>query len=233
MMLLSPTRRPHRRILSSFLVLIATVIMAGCAEPHIPQGDASPPDTPLRETADVDPLDKALDDAVDLLITALDDINNLLATDATERDTLHTSGQTALELLVFANDAVFPSARPETERNATGNDRLTVVMNAARASGSHRGDMVMNALRDTLAGDLGSWERDPVGMRTTALSAYGATFETTKDAVATLPADGMRAVAWIAFAVNHDSPEVIKDAFITAQTHLEIVTFSVRAANAT
>lgn len=233
MMLFSRARPPHGRILSRFSVVVAAVIMAGCAEPPIPQGDTTPPDTPPRQTAQIDPLGEALDAAVDLLTAALNDIHDVLATDASDPDALHANGQAALELLVFANDAVFPSARPDTERDATGNDQLTVVLNAARAAGGHRGDMVVNAIRDTLAGDLGSWERDPVGMRTTALSAYGATVEITKDTVAALPADGMRAVAWIAFAMNHDSPEVIKDAFVMAQTHLEIVTFSVLAANAT
>jgi len=233
MMRFFPLHLPHVRIASGVTVLIAAVMMAGCAEPNIPQNDTTTAEAPTGETPDADPLSDALDHAVELLISSLDDINNVLATDATDLDTLHATAQMALELLVFADDAVFPSTRPETERDATGNDQLTVVLNAARTFDGHRGDMVMNALRDTLAGDLGSWERDPVGMRTTALSAYGTTVQTTKDTAAALPADGMRAVAWIAFAASQNAPDVIKDAFIAAQTHLEIVTFGVLAANAT
>lgn len=214
-------------------MLVAAVISAGCAEPQIPQTVTPTTDAAPLETVTVDPLGEALDDAVNVLIASLDEINAVLATNATDADTLDATAQSALELLVFADDAVFPQARPKTERNATGNDRLSVVSNAARAFGGHRGDMIINALRDTLAGDLGGWERDPAGMRNDALSAYGATVQATQAKAAALPAGGMRAIAWIAFATSQDSPAVIHEAFMYAQTHLEIVAFSVRAANAT
>ena len=142
-----------------------------------------------------------------------------------------TAADTALDLLLFTENAVFPVARPGAERDATGNDGLSVVLNAARQKGGFRADMVTSALRDTLAGDLGAWERDPDGMRTQALTAYGPTVTDTTRQVAALDADGMRAIAWIAFARTQQSPAVIRDAFDAAQTHLAIVILSLQLAN--
>lgn len=224
------TARPIRHALP---FIVAAMLMAGCAEPDIPQGSTETLDAAPRQQVEVDQLGEALNQAVEQLIGAIAQIDTLLATPSTNRDALQTAAANALQLLVFADDAVFPSASTASERDAAGNDAFSVTLNAARAHGGDRGDMVMNALRDTLAGDLGGWERDPAGMRTTALEAYGPTVLATKDAVTALPADGMRAIGWLSFAVNQNSPDAIKDALVNAQAHLEIVTFGVSAANAT
>lgn len=228
-----PHQRGPRATIRALAVVGCALVLASCAEPLIPQGDAQTLDTAPEELVAVDAPTVALDDAVALLVAALNEIDMLLTTNAIDAATLNQATQTALQQLVYATDAVFPTARSSTERDATGNDAFSVVLQAARAHGGQRGDMVTNAMRDTLAGDLGGWERDPAGMRTQALTSYGETLLATKDAVSTLPADGMRAVAWLAFALTQSSPEVIRDALTNAQIHLEIVTVSVVTANAT
>lgn len=222
--------RSTAAITAAVTVSAALLVLTACTEPSLPIADTSPADTGAEAPEDFDPLGDALSDAIDTLTGRLNDIHALLATDATAAASLRDTADDALDLLLYADDAVFPSPRETAERDATGNDLLSVVLTSARQKGGTRADMVTSAVRDTLTGDLGAWERDPVGMRQTALAAAGPSAAVTAERVQELEADGMRAIAWIAFARTQQSPETIRNAFMHAQTHLEIVTFSVQLA---
>lgn len=219
-----------RRMLA--IVAATALFSAGCAEPQIPQSDTTPSDNAAEALDETDQFGDALSDAITDLTGTLTAINTVLATNATDVESLKAAADTALDLLLFNNPAVFPATPGDSERDGSGDDLLTVVLTAARQKGGLNADMVTSALRDTLAGDLGAWERDPESMRTLALTAFGPTPELTTQRAAQLQADGMRAIAWLAFARTQQSVPVIREALANAQTHLDIVSFSVQVANA-
>ncbi len=214
------------------MLAAAALFSAGCAEPQIPQIDTTPSDNAAQQLDETDQLGDALSDAITDLLDTLTAINTVLATGATDTESLHAAANTALDLLLFNDPAVFPATPGDSERDGSGDDLLTVVLTTARQKGGLKADMVTSALRDTLAGDLGAWERDPESMRTVALTAFGTTPALTTQRAAQLQADGMRAIAWLAFARTQQSVPVIREALANAQTHLDIVAFSVQVANA-
>lgn len=218
------------------LRLVATTVLFGmglwaCAEPDIPVTDTTHADTAGEQPEQFDPLGDALTEAVNTLVTAVEQVQTLINVTSTDTAVLHAAADAALTLLLDADVSVFPKPRVTAERDTASDDLLSQVLTAARQVGGARGGNVTAAVSDSVAGDLGAWERDPDGMRQQALTAFGDTIETTADAVGLLEADGMRAIAWLAFAKEQNAADTIRTAFVNASVHLDIVLLSVAAAH--
>lgn len=212
-------------------LLVISLLAVGCAEPEIPRDEPTGPDAASTQPEQFDPLGDALTASVDQLTRTVQQIQTLLATTSTDVTELTVAANDALDLLLYADGSVYPRPRAASERDTSGRDLLSEVLTAARNVGGTRGDTVTSAVRDTLAGDLGGWERDPDGMRRQALDAARDTVDATRTAVGGLDADGMRAVAWLVFASRQYSPDTIRTAFDTAAVHLDMVVLSVAAAH--
>jgi hypothetical protein len=200
-------RRPPRRRRRPLVALAAATAAVGtfaCAEPALP-------DTPQGEGAEQPVEASAPDPARDALLAQLGDLR---ATVANARDELaaalepadaatarRAGDRTLAWLLEGAGDedvaALFPSTT--TERGDLGSDDvLTLTLTAARDAGGTLGRSALELLRDPVAGDLGTWQRDPAGV----IASVQATTDAAGDlaarerAVLELPGEGTRALAW-------------------------------------
>lgn len=169
----------------------------------------------VREAADAPIASSTPDPSAIALASAFEDLVATVtagrdrleaASRASSLDAARSAGRDALaQLLVeppVAGGAA-PEGRPlfpsETEDRGTdgAEDQLTMTTAAARDAGA-AGGPVLSLLRDPVAGDLGSWQRDPegvLGMVDDAIAATGG-IEALELAVQELPGVGTRAVAW-------------------------------------
>jgi hypothetical protein len=200
-----PARLPLRLrplvVLAGGLVALGT---AACAEPALP-------DVAQGEGADRPVEAQAPDPAREALVAQLGDLRTTVAA---ARDDLavalepadaasarRAGGAAVAALLEGEGDADAPSLFPSTttERGDLGTeDVLTTTLTAARDAGGSLGRSALELLRDPVAGDLGTWQRDPSGVVATVRStvASSRTLETLERAVLELPGEGTRALAW-------------------------------------
>jgi hypothetical protein len=87
---------------------------------------------------------------------------------------------------------------------------FTPALSAARQAGGSLGDQVVGVLRDPVAGDLGTWERDPPGMiaQAEAVADPDTPLEELDDAVLVLGGDALRALTWALLAAEADDLEL-------------------------
>jgi hypothetical protein len=222
----------HRRVIVLALVV---VLIAACTEPDLAE---TAPSTTHSEDVLSEP---ALDPARDALIETLATLTDTLTAAQAELDAAATSdsaadaraaANAALELLLDDPDAsapdeppLFPARTTEREESAEGRDLLGLTLTAARDAGGPLGRATVEVLREPLAGDLGSWERDAEGV----VASAGAVVEGARDVEAVtddvllLPADGLRALAWTLLATGTRDAEVTRDAAARASAHLAVV----------
>lgn len=165
--------RGYRRAVA----LVATAaLLAGCGVP-IPDGppDGAGTDGPRTDAADddVDRLEPD-DDRVDALLAALravgrrvTEVRGLL--DAAAADPTSDAGAAALRLLIGPADDDAPTLLPTTPPDRAGagsDDLITALVTLAGDTGGEPGRVVLELTRDPMLGDLGAWQRDPVGILT-------------------------------------------------------------------
>lgn len=160
------TRRGRARTLAVALAATALATLLGACGVPIP---AEVPDTSAPRGADADPVDRLVPD--DERAGALVDALRTLGSGVEEaRDALAAGDGRAVGLLLGApggGDApgVLPAIEPD--RAALGSDDLvTAVVTLAGDVGGERSRIVLELVRDPMLGDLGAWQRDPVGVIT-------------------------------------------------------------------
>lgn len=84
------------------------------------------------------------------------------------RDTLRALGDEAVGLLLGTPDGgggagVLPAVEPDRGGAAT-DDLITALITYAGDVGGERSRLVLELIRDPLLGDLGAWQRDPIGV---------------------------------------------------------------------
>jgi hypothetical protein len=222
-------RLRHLAVVAGGLVALGT---AACAEPALP-------DAPQGEGADRPVEVDAPDPARDALVAQL---GELRATVAAARDELASAlepadsasarraGDRAVAVLLEGGSQaggtspLFPSTT--TERGDLGSeDELTATLTAARDAGGTLGRAAVEALRDPIAGDLGTWQRDPAGVVATVrdTASSRSTLEALERAVLELPGEGTRALAWAlltADARDRDSAAAYAERGVA---HLDII----------
>lgn len=195
-----PPSRPSRLL----PVLLLAVVVTACADPV--------DEDPDRGEAAENPLgSQQPDPAHDALVAEVETLEQVLAAArdrleaAVEADAVgaaRTAGADAVELLIGTPSGGTPALFPveTTERGAASerDDQLTAVLTVAREAGGTAGGDVREAMRDLVAGDLGSWQRDPDGMieQITATATSGGSLEATEEAVFEVPGEAARALAW-------------------------------------
>ena len=165
------------RVRGVAVVLVAVGLSgAGCGVP-IPTG---PPDGagsggPSADAA-ADDVDRLVpdDDRVGVLVDALREVAGRVGEvrallDTAAVDPTSDAGATALQLLVGPTDDDAPTLLPATppDRAGAGSDDLvTALVTLAGDTGGEPGRVVLELARDPMLGDLGAWQRDPVGILT-------------------------------------------------------------------
>jgi hypothetical protein len=220
-----PLPPPLRSRRWSALVGVLVVLATACsvADEGLSEPTADPSEAPIA-SATPDPARDALLVEVRRLGATVDGARDALA-GALESDATsgaRRSGQEALELLV-ADDGpgdvtedelrpLFPSASLERDDVLDAPDQLTNTLTAARDVGGTLGRAVVDLLRDPVAGDLGSWERDPagvlVGIEATAQEAED--LEGLELAITELGGLGTQAIAWAQLTSDATSTEAAR-----------------------
>lgn len=145
------------------LLVAASVVLAACGVPVPPEV----PDTSGPRTDGADPVDRLVpqDERADALMAAL---GTLGARIAEARDLLVQEDAAAVGVLLGVPGGgeapgVLPAVAPD--RAGLGSDDLvTAVITLAGDVGGERARLVLELVRDPMLGDLGAWQRDPVGV---------------------------------------------------------------------
>lgn len=233
-----PPRFRSPRLAPTLAVLL--VLLVACADPV--------DDSPGQGEAAQNPLgSEKPDPARDALVTEVEALADLLSTaqdrlaaaaQADELPAAHAAADEVLELLIGdpaeGPAALFPVETPDRGAGSEREDQLTAVLTAAREAGGTAGGDVGEALRDLVAGDLGSWQRDADGMvdlvEATATSA--GSLEAIEAEVFELPGEATRALAWTLLTERADDLDEARayaergaahlDVAVTALTGLEL-----------
>ncbi len=193
---------PSHRVVSAVGALLVLLLTA-CADPmDDTAGPGEAADNPLgSEEPDParDTLIAEVETLVGLLVTARDRLG--AASGAEDLAPARTAADEAIEVLIGepdASPAVFPVQTPERGAGSDREDQLTAVLTIAREAGGTAGGDVREALRDLVAGDLGSWQRDADGMveLVEATADPSVPLEDLEVDVFELPGEATRALAW-------------------------------------
>jgi len=235
------TDRAHgmRSVRVAAIVALASVLVAGCSLPGVPI--ELPSDEPQRTGgADVDPLE-AIDGGTAALRTQLDVIavrvadarllfeaaGELDADDEAARADIVAIGLRIVELMLGTDDArdgLLPAI--EADRSAIGSDDLiSRTVTLAGDVGGERARLVLELVRDPMVGDLGAWQRDPLGViALVRASVEGATDVATLDAaLLELPGELTRALGYAFVLTERTEPALIEHAAASGAARLRVV----------
>ncbi len=115
---------------------------------------------------------------------------------------------------------LFPGRESSREKTIDYGDVFTTLLTAARST-STGGDTVVAMLRESVAGDLGTWQRSPGEMLDAIDRASRASDPAT--AILDLPGEGTRALAWTLLAARAGSITTVRDAAAHGIAHLQVI----------
>ena len=168
-----------RRDLSSrwarmLAALVGTAVLAGCGVPIPPEvPDTTTPRGGSSGEGAVDrlvPIDVRTEELVDALVllgARIAEARDLMRTSADDPDDLDARAATVGVLLGGPGGGDAPGVLPAVEPDRGGtasDDLLTALITLAGDVGGERGRLVTELVRDPMLGDLGAWQRDPVGV---------------------------------------------------------------------
>jgi len=153
--------------------------------------------------------------------------------DAETRATLRALGDEAIGLLLGtpgggSGQGLLPAVEPDRGGTAT-DDLLTALITSAGDVGGERSRLVLELIRDPLVGDLGAWQRDPVGviavMRAIAEehSGEGTATAALDAAVLEVPGELTRALGYALVIAGTDDIRLAAHAAERAIGHLGVV----------
>ena len=170
--------------------LLTTILLAGCGVPIPPEvPDTTAPRGPA--TGEVDRLvpedtrSAELAGAMRTLAARIDDARDALLDAADDSSDDGDAPEDAVGVLLGAPGGgrapgVLPAIEPDRGGTAS-DDLITALITLASDIGGERGRLVLELVRDPMLGDLGAWQRDPVGV-VAVLRAISADTDATRDA---------------------------------------------------
>lgn len=119
---------------------------------------------------------------------------------------------------------LFPGGSTSREETIDYGDAFTTTLTQARAAGPAGADVVA-LLRDPLAGDVGTWQRDGEGMLDLIRTAARRTsdLDEAEARVAELPGEGAKALAWALLADSARDDELRAAFAERGVAHLDLV----------
>jgi hypothetical protein len=223
------TRTPVRRLQRATVVAAVALLLSACAEPELADTEPEQGAEDPLEASEPDPLRADLIEQLERLHAAVADTRAALAPALDDADgaTIQAAAAEAFDLLVGedVDGTVFPATEGEREREGRGDAELSATLSLAREAGGDLGRSVVEVLRDPVAGDVGTWERDPEGMVDIAVAAVAGAddLDAAIGSVAEVPGDGTRAIAWTALARDTTDAELGAAAAERADAHLGVV----------
>jgi hypothetical protein len=260
--LLLPRRMPAARRSPAALAAVsaAAVLLTGCALPGVPI-DLPPVAEPLPSGgAAIDPLEAidggsaALRAQLDLVAARVYDVRLLFEaagaldmTDPGARAELSSISQRIIVLLLgsAASDAVADGDTDgdggagllpaiAADRSALGSDDLiTRTVTLAGDVGGERSRLVLELVRDPLVGDLGAWQRDPLGViALVRAAAADATDVASLDAaLLELPGELTRALGYAFVLAERTEPDLLEHAAASGAARLRVVLIALTLAD--
>jgi hypothetical protein len=241
----------------SALLLVGVLALTGCGVP-VPSGPQSAPAEPPQAGSEVDtlvPLDEgsaALASQLQLVIDRTEDVRAALrlvvevaedagsAADDATSETLRALGEEAVGLLLGSpgggtGPGLLPAVEPDRGGTAT-DDLITALITYAGDVGGERSRLVLELIRDPLLGDLGAWQRDPIGvialMRAVA-AAHAETGTSTMEldaAILEIPGELTRALGYALLIVETEDATLAGHAAERAIGHLGVVVVALELA---
>jgi hypothetical protein len=206
------------RIRHPVLAVVALFLVA-CTTPELLPDEPEPGEAPIARTVP-DPTVVAMGEAFEDLVATVTEAHDRLAraVEATAVGPARAAAQDALAQLVVdppvsggaapVGHPLFPSVTLERGELEDAEDQLTITATAARDAGT-QGGQVLAVLRDPVAGDLGSWQRDPEGVLLAVAEAIRArNLDQLDHDVMELPGIGTRAIAWAQLAAGAGDRQV-------------------------
>ncbi len=252
-----PQRGPRRSSTSRAAALLVTaLVLASCGVP-LPGEPPAAPEEPSRAGSDVDtlvPLDEGsaaltgqlllvgdraaeVRDALRAVVEAAADAGSGSGTGSDLDDDLPRAvralGEEAVGLLLGApgggtGPGLLPAVEPDRGGTAT-DDLITALITYAGDVGGERSRLVLELVRDPLLGDLGAWQRDPVGV-ISLLRAIAATHSVAGSdtaaldaAVLEIPGELTRALGYALVVAGTDDIRLATYAAERAVGHLGVV----------
>lgn len=246
-----PCRARSRAPVGLVLTGLLAFVLAGCGVPvpsEVPDTSA-PRDEGTGSNAPVDRLIASDDGSAVLIeqlrtITALvRDVEALLLDAAAaagdgDADAFRADGETAVALMLGTGGGggsegrgLVPAIAPD--RGGSGSDDLiTTLITAAGAVGDERSRLVLELVRDPMLGDLGAWQRDPVGVITMLRTAAGAPGDVAELdlALLELPGELTRALGFALAVASTDDPALALHAARQASGRLGVVLVAIELA---
>lgn len=235
-----PTSHPRRALRRSgvrgAMGLVVAATLAACALPTAETPSAGREDgaqAPLAAEPP-DPSVMQVRDAVEELTATIEAARAPLAAAATADDlsAARRLGAEALASLVRdrgqgappPTGPLFPDETADRGQTEDADDRFTLTLTAAREGGAP-GSALLDLLRDPIAGDLGSWQRDAAGVLASieATVAGSASLEQREVDVGELAGLGPRAIAWTLLVLDAPDRATATAAAERGAANLEVV----------
>jgi hypothetical protein len=224
----------RRRSLRGIALLLGLVVLLGaCAEPELEEEEVEEPAAPAPSALPA-PEEELLREQVAVLVASVARAREHLrdVADATDLAEAQAAGDAAVAQLVadgrLSEDdppAVLPAESVVRGDQRTHPDAVTPALSAARQAGGSLGEQVVGVLRDPVAGDLGTWERDPPGMiaQAEAVADPDTALEELDAAVLDLGGDALRALTWALLAAEADDLELAHAYGERGVVHLDLI----------
>jgi hypothetical protein len=232
----------RRGTTTAALLAASLLLLAGCGVPVPPEIPATPPgqDAASSGAPAVDRL-VPRDDLTRPLTLQLERITARIALIRTALDGAEPepAAREAVGLLLGpAGGGTAPGLLPAItpDRADTGSDDLTTGLIAlAGETGGERGRLVLELVRDPMLGDLGAWQRDPVGIITLLRSIVEQAGDTAEldTLLLELPGELTRALGYVLAVVATDDPLLATHATRQAQGRLGVVLVAIELATET
>ena len=211
---------------SASLMLAAALLVTACGVP-IP---SEVPDTsaPRDEgAAEVDRLVPQVERAGELV----DALRTLGTRIGEARDLLADGDAAAVGVLLGApGGGAAPGVLPAIEPDRAGlgsDDLVTAVVTLAGDVGGERSRIVLELVRDPMLGDLGAWQRDPVGvialLRSTAETSTAGGPDALDAALLEIPGELSRALGYAFVIASTDDPALVSHAAAQGSGRLGVV----------
>jgi hypothetical protein len=210
-------------------------LLMGCGVPIPPEvPDTSAPRTTAAD-AEVDRLVPS-DTRTEELATAL---RTLAARIAEARELVLAGDAGAIGVLLGAPGGggapgVLPAIAPDRGGTAS-DDLITALITLASDTGGERGRLVTELVRDPMLGDLGAWQRDPVGV-ITLLRTIAADEDATRGAraldaaILELPGELTRALGYTLVVDSSDDAALVAHAVEQAAGRMGVVLIAIELA---
>lgn len=223
---------------TALAVGVLALLAAGCGVPIAPSGpDPDRTDARGADSTDGEDVDRL--EPIDVRTGELTDALNVLAARVEEARGLLLAGEDAVGALLGPGGGgevpgVLPTVTPDRAGAAT-DDLVTALITLASDVGGERGRLVLELVRDPMLGDLGAWQRDPVGvidgLRAVADDATASLDPDSLDAaLAASPGELTRALGYALVASATDDPDLAAHAAAQGAGRLSVVVIALELA---